>query len=374
VDARDNRRLWGGQYNLEIADIQAIQAEIAREISQKLQPRLSGEDNRRLTKRYTESGEAYQLYIQSMYYRHQGKKEGWEKSIEYSEEVIKIDPNFAPVYVELATCYSDLGLGGFLPSKEARQKAGWAAQKAVEIDDTLGPAHASLGYVKQGDWDWSGAEKEFNRALQLDPNSRELHQIYGAYLLDVGRADEAIVFQKRVQELDPLGQNPSALLGFAYLGARKYDQAIEEFLKAVERNPNRAGPHSFLGEVYVYQGRYDEGIAELQKAIAIQNAPESWNGDPKLAFAYAVSRKRDEALKILDRQKELAKQQRYISPFNFAVIYTGLGDKDQAFEWLEKCYAEHSQPLEHLKMRPMFDSLRSDPRYTDLIRRMNLEP
>lgn len=370
VDSRDSRRLWSGNYDLKLADVQTVQTEIAREISEKLQPRLSGEDKQRLTKPYSANSEAYQLYILGRYYHHREGREGWLKSIEYSEEAIKTDPNFAPAYVELSICYSDLGLSGSIPSKEARQRAESAALKAVEIDDTLGTAHAVLGYVKQGNWDWSGADKEYNRALQLDPNSRELHQIYGAYLLDVGRADEAIAFQKRAQERDPLGQNRHGLLGFDYLGARQYDRAIEEFSKAVERNPNGARPHLFLGEVYLYQQRYDEGIAELRKGI-VANAPEEWSGVPMLAVAYAKSGKRAEALKILNEQQELAKQ-RYISPFNFAVIYTGLGDKDRAFEWLEKSYEEHSQPLEHLKMRPLFDSLRSDPRYTALLRKMNL--
>src|SRR5262249_55227067 len=159
---------------------------------------------------------------------------------------------------------SDLGLRGFMPSKEAWQRAESAAVKAVEVDDTLGPAHASLGYVKQLNWDWPGAEREYNRAIQLDPNSGELHHIYGAYLLDVGIAGEAIVYQKRWVELDPLGQNQP--LGFAYLGARQYDLAIDEFVKRIERDPNVAQLHFFLGELYVYKGKYDEGIAELKKA------------------------------------------------------------------------------------------------------------
>src|SRR5262249_45047275 len=190
-----------------------------------------------------------------------------EKGIDCSEQAIKIDPSFASAYVELSLAYSDLGLYGFLPSKEAQQKAGWAANKAVDVDDTLGPAHALLRYVKERSWDWSGAEKEFNPALQLDPNSRELHTLYGEYLLNVGRADDAIVCQKRARDRDLVGKNPAALLGFAYLGAHRYDEAMEEFWKTIERNPNGARPHAFLGEVYVYQQRYDESIAELQKAI-----------------------------------------------------------------------------------------------------------
>ena len=241
------------------------------------------------------------------------------------------------------------------------------------MEDTLCSAHAMLGYIKKRNWDWSGAEKEFKRALELDRNCEDARIPYGAYLLDVGRADQAIEYQKRVQELDPLAPDNLGLLGFAYLGARQYDRAMEVFQKVIAKNPNRAHPHFFLGELYVYTGKYEDGIAELQKAVAIDNAPERWDRDPTLAYAYAVAGKRDEAMKLLDEQKDLAKK-RYISPLNFAIIYTGLGDKDRAFEWLEKAYEDRTQAMDHIKMRPMFDSLRADPRFTDLLRRMNLTP
>ena len=177
------------------------------------------------------------------------------------------------------------------------------------------------------------------------------------------------MYAKRMQELDPLAPGP---LGYAYFGARQYDRAIELYRRAIERNPSNAHGHFLLGEAYLAKGMYGEGVAELQKAVAIENAPERWNRQPMLAYGYAVSGRRDEAQKILDEQKELAKQGRYISPYNFAIIYTGIGDKDRAFEWLDKAYEEHSQPLEHVKSRPLFDSLRSDPRFTDLLGRMKL--
>ncbi len=373
VDVRDKSRLWGGQYNRKLAGIQEVQAEISREISERLRLRLSSEQKQRLANRYTENSEAYQLYILGRYYRNKRGKEGREKSIEYYKEAIKIDPNFAPAYAGLADAYFNLGHGGFLPAKEAWQRAEWATLKAVELDDTLAEAHALLGYLKKRNWDWSGAEKEYKRALELDPSHVPAYLDYNALLQDVGRTDEALVYAKRAQELDPLTPGTTVLLAYAYRGAGQYDQAIELFLKAIERNPNAAQPHFFLGEAYLAKGMYEEAVAEMQKAVAIENAPERWDRHPMLAHFYATAGSRDEALKILEEQKELAKH-RYISPFNFALIYASLGEKDQAFEWLEKAYEERSSPMDHIKSRRWFDNLRSDSRFTELLRRINLTP
>ena len=373
IDVRDNHRVWGGHYEFKLPDIQRLQNQISNEISSRVGSQGSSQNTKSLANHSTQS-EAYSLYILGRYYRRQGTKEGWQKSIEYQEEVIKIDPNFAPAYLEMGLAYSNLGLRGFLPSNEAREKVTAAALKAVELDDTLSSAHALLGYARKTSWDWSGAEKEFNRALDLQHNGEDftlLSVLYPAYLLDVGRPDEAVAFQKRVQDFDPVDDNNLGLLGFAYLGARQYEQALEKFQKAVERHPNNAQFHFFLGETYLYKRNFEQGIAEMEKAVALENAPERWDRQPMLAYAYAVAGRRDAALKILGEEKTLATQ-RYISAFNFAVIYTGLGDKDLALEWLQKSYNEHAQALDHLKMRPMFDSLHSDQRFTDLIRRMGL--
>ncbi len=377
VDAQDNRRLWGEQYNRKLSDILVVQTQIAQEISENLRLRLSAQDKKQLARHYTENTEAYRLYSLGSYSSRGeagGTKERLEKSIGYFEQAIKIDPNYALAYVGLAEAYHVLGFRGFWIPKEAWQKAEWAALKAVELDDTLAEAHAALGGEKLHR-DWTGAEKEFKRALELDPNSVEVNRSYAVYLVYSARPGEALVYAKRVEELDSRnssGPRP-ANLPYMYFLARKYDTAIEGYLKALEKNPNNAHFHFFLGEAYVAKGRYQEGVTEMQKAVALDNAPERWDRYPVLAYAYAVAGKRDEALKILNEQKQQAKQ-RYISPYNFAIIYTGLGDKDRAFEYLNRAYDEDVYVMNQFPGRPMFDSLRSDPRYKDLLRRMNRAP
>jgi TolB-like protein/DNA-binding winged helix-turn-helix (wHTH) protein/Tfp pilus assembly protein PilF len=377
VDVRDNRRLWGEQYNRKLSDILVVQAEIAREISQNLRLRLSAQEKKQLAKHYTENTEAYRLYSLGKYSSRGeagGTKERLEKSIGYFEQAIKEDPNYALAYVGLTDAYHQLGFRGFWIPKEAWQRAEWAALKAVELDDTLAEAHDALGGEKLYR-DWTGAEKEFKRALELDPNSVDANRGYAFYLVYSGRSDEALAYAKRAEELDsrnPSGLRP-AILPYIYFLARKYDTAIEGYLRALEKNPNNAQFHFFLGEAYVTKGMYQEGVAEMQKAVALDNAPERWDRYPVLAYAYAVSGKRDEALKILNEQKQQAKQ-RYISPFNFAIIYTGLGDRDRAFEYLNRAHDERVYVMNQFPGRPMFDSLRSDPRYKDLLQRMNRAP
>jgi adenylate cyclase len=338
-----------------------------------LRLRLSGEEQKQLAKQYTGNTEAYLLYSLGKYHFRDvsAREEELEKSIEYYEQSITKDPNYALAYTGLAASYMVLGQRGFLRPEESRKKGKWAAQRAIELDDTLAEAHFSLGALRFKDWDWTGAEKELRRALELDPNSSQAISGYSAFLVDAGRAEEALPYAKRAEELKERNVTP-AQVAYVYFHARRYEAAIELYLKSVEKTPNNPHLHFFLGEAYVAKGMYEEGVAEMQKAVALENAPERWDRYPVLAYAYAVAGRRDEALKILNEQKRLAKQ-RYISPYNFAIIYTGLGDKDRAFEYLNKAYDEGAGGLSHFPVRPMFDSLRSDPRYRNLLRRMNLE-
>ena len=375
VDVSDNRRLWGGQYQRKRSDILVVQEEIAREISEGLRLRLTGEEKKKLAKQYTGNNDAFLLYSLGNYYYRQNTKEGFEKSIESLEQAVKVDPNYALAFAGLARTYQFMGSRGFAPPKEYEQKVEWAALKALQLDDTLVEAHVSLGLYKMLNFDWAGAGKEVKRALELDPNSSAANYAYAVYLRTVRGADAALPYAIRAEELD---SSTPGQLAFGYVVARQYDKAIELYRKALEKKPDNAHTHILLGEAYVAKGMPAEGVAEMQKGIALDattlaKTPERWDRYPLLAYAYAAAGRRDEALKILADQQKLA-QQRDVSPYNFAIIYTGLGDKDRAFEWLAKCVDQRTLIISHLKSRPLFDPLRSDPRYADLLRRMNLEP
>jgi tetratricopeptide (TPR) repeat protein len=263
-----------------------------------------------------------------------------------------------------------MGNRGFWPAKESDQKTEWAALKALEIDPALAEGHVFLGVSKYTNFDWAGSEKELKLALELNPNTYLGNMAFANYLTSVGRPDEAIPYAKRAAELDPTFPG---LVAQAYFAARQYEKAIELFQKVLEKKPDLAQAHIFLGETYVANGMHEAGVAEMQKGVTLDNAPERWDRHPMLAYAYAMAGRRDDALKILGEQKKLASQG-YISPYNFAIIYTGLGDKDKAFEFLEKGYEQRTQLIYRIKSRPMFDSLRADPRYAELLRKMNLTP
>jgi len=362
-------QLWGAQYNRKMADIFVLQEEIAREISEKLRLQLTGDERKRLTKRATGNKEAYQLYLKGRYWSEKSTPEGFNKAIEYFQQAIAKDPSYALAYSGLADCYTWLPALAFLPPKEAYPKAREAALKALEIDDTLAEAHTSLALVKaHHEWDWSGAEREFQRAIALNPDYAMAHQWYGWTLMMRGRFEESIAEAKQALELDPLSLYVNLLLGQVFYQARHYDQAIEQYGKALELHPNFFLPHSFLGVAYVHKSMYKEGIAELEKAVAISRSPVSLMF---LGRGYAAAGRRAEAQKVLDQLNEFSKE-KYVPAFRRAEIHAGLGENDRAFEWLEKAYEEHF--IIAIKVEPVYDPLRSDPRFADLLRRMNLQP
>jgi serine/threonine protein kinase len=369
MDAVRLSQLWGGQYNRKMADIFVLQEEIAREITEKLRLQLTGDEKKRLSKRTTGSKEAYQLYLKGRYWLEKRTPEGLNKAIEYFQQAIANDPQYALAYSGLADCHSFVSVFASVSPKEAYPKAKEAALKALEIDDTLAEAHTSLGLVKANqDWDWSGGERELQRAIALNPNYAIAHMWYGWTLANRGRVEESIAELKRALDLDSLSLNINWLLGSAFYFARQYDQAIEQYRKTLDLDPNFFAPRSFLGWAYIQKFMYKEGIAEFEKAVAITTSNLSLTC---LGYGYAAAGKRPEAQKVLDQLNELSKQ-RYVPPFHRAIICVGLGEKDKAFEWLEKAYDEHF--ILGVKMNPIFDPLRSDPRFADLLRRMNLQP
>jgi eukaryotic-like serine/threonine-protein kinase len=370
IDARNNDHIWGEQYSRKASDIFALQGDIAKEIVTALRTRLTGDDEKRMAKSYTANPEAYQLYLQGRYWQNKGNKEGFNKGIEYFQQAIDKDPTYALAYDGLADCYSFRAAAGFVLPEETFPKAKEAAQKALEIDGTLAEAHASLGYIKAAyDWDWAGGEKEFQRAIELNPNYAEAHRLYGIALREMGRLKEAIAENKRALELDPLSLISNRSLGLAFYEARQYDQAIVQEQKTLELDPNFLPALDTLGQAYLQKSMYKEGIAEFEKVLAI--SPGNPSGLLDLGYAYAVTGRRAEAQKALDQLNELSKQ-KYFPALDMARIYASLGEKDKAFEWLEKGYKER-YAISIIKVDPRFDPLRSDPRFADLLRRMNLQ-
>ncbi|HLN99197.1 MAG TPA: tetratricopeptide repeat protein [Pyrinomonadaceae bacterium] len=368
VDVRDNRHLWGGQYDRTLSDITGVQTEIAQQISDKLRLRLSGDDKKRLNKVYATDSEAYRLYLLGRFYRRRLTKDGFQKSIENLEQAIKKDPSYAPAYAELGEVYRNLAWYGLLPPEECRQKEELATLKALQIDDSLAEAHVLMANIKEMELDWPGAENEYKHALELDPNSVRVHETYSWNLEMLGRLDEAMLHAKRAQELDPIGLDINWDMGVALDFSRQYDRAVEQFQKIIEMDPNFVPAHLGLMQVYQHKGMYEEAIVELKKSNTLGRA----GGEAGLGLAYALAGKRDEAHKILNDLKEASKQ-RYVSPMGFALIYMGLGDKDQAFEWLNKTFDENPYRIAFLRVNPRFDSLRSDPRFNDLLHRMKLD-
>ncbi|MFY9530335.1 MAG: tetratricopeptide repeat protein [Candidatus Acidiferrales bacterium] len=340
IDAQNDNHIWGQQYSRKPADIFALQEEIAKEITTTLRVRLSGEDEKRMAKGYTANPEAYQDYLKGRYWWNKRTEEGLNKGIEYFQQAITKDPTYALAYSGLADCYSLLPTYGFVPPKEAFPKAKEAALKALQLDETLAEAHASLGFIKtQYDWDWSGAEREFQRAIALNPAYPSAHQWYGQSLGQTGRLEEDITEYKRALELDPLSLVINRDLGRAFYFARQYDQAIEQLRKTLEMDPNFIYAHHSLGLAYIEKSKYKEGIAECEKELVV--SPGNPYALSQLGYAYAVAGRRAESQKVLDQLNELSKQ-RYVPARHMAIVYGGLGEKDKAFELLEKSYEDRS--------------------------------
>jgi eukaryotic-like serine/threonine-protein kinase len=370
VDARDDSHIWGQQYSRKAADIFALQGDLAKDMTSMLRMRLTGEDEKRMTKSYTANPEAYQDYLKGRYWWNKRTEEGLNKAIDFFQQAIANDPGYALAYSGLADCYSQLGTIGFVPPKEAFPRAKVAAQKALELDGTLAEGHTSLAIIKAAyEWDWSGGEKEFQRATELNPSSVTAHQLYGLALVWTGRFEEAIKEFKRALELDPLSLANNSALASGFLCLQQYDQAIEQERKTLDLDANYILAHLFIGLSYIQKSMYKEGIAEFEKAVA--SSPGNTALLSGLGYAYAVSGRRADAQKMLDQLNEISKQ-KYVPAGYRVYIYAALGEKNKAFEWLEKGYEDRS--LFGIKAYGLLSPLRSDPRFQDLLRRMNLEP
>jgi TolB-like protein/Tfp pilus assembly protein PilF len=372
INVADESLLWSEQYNREMNDIFSIQDEITMAIVDNLKVKLLGKEKVELIKRYTDNLDAYNFYLQGRYHWNKRSGEGMLKSIEYFKKAIEVDSTYASAYAGLADSYIVLGEWGVFSSMEVFPKAKDAALRALEIDDGLAEAHNALAMIKRDyDWDWKAAEREFKKAIELNPNYPTAHQWYAEYLSTMGRHDQAIAEIKRAQDLDPLSLIIKAIGGVVFLQSRQFDQGIEQCQKVLDLKPSFTMAHVYLGWIYLAKGMYEEAIAEFQKALDLSEG-FLLISQPQLGYAYALSGKRDKAQKILDQLDERSKQS-YVRPSAFASVYQGLGENDRVFELLEKGYEEKDVWLVFLKVNPQCDSLRSDPRFKALLKKMNLE-
>ncbi len=372
VRVGDSAGIWTDQFDAPLTDIFAVQDSISERVASALAVKLSSEEKGLLTKRNTQNPEAYRLYLLGRYQLNKSTDDGIRKALEKFRQAIDSDPNFALAHVGLADAYIAQGAFDALPPKESFPKAKQAALQALQLDEHLAEAHVSLANARfLYDWDWAGAEDEFKRAIAINPGYSDAHQMYGYYLSSKGRSDEALREMQRAQELDPLSLPKITAVGEVLYMARRYDEAIAAYGKTLEMDPNNGFAYWALGRAYLEKGMYAEAIAAFQKAITLSG--DSPDESASLGCAYALSGRKAEARKIIGDLREQSKK-RYIAPSVIAAIYAALGEKDEGFVWLDKAYEEHDFILVLLKVEPMFEKLRSDPRFTVLLKRVGLEP
>ena len=367
----DGSALWAERYDEKFADIFAVQDSVTEKVARSLALSLTEAGKKLLTKRYTENAEAYRLYLMGRYFEHKGTEEGFKKGIEYFDEALRIAPDYALAYSGLADTYNWAAQQSIISPKEGFLKAKEAALKALEIDSSLAEAHHSLGCVKWiFEYDWPGTEVEYKRGMELDPTYQSNRVCYAEYLSGLGRHDEAFAQMRRAPEPDPTDIFCNVAVGELFYFAGQYDQAIEQCRKILGMDPNGAAAHFWLGLAYEQKGMYEKAIAEIQKATTLAG------GDhpglvAALGHVYAVSGNKGKAREMIEELKELANR-RHVSPHRIATIYIGLGEKERAFEWLEREYNDRSGGFTHIKVDPRFDPLRSDPRFGDLLVRVGL--
>jgi non-specific serine/threonine protein kinase len=369
VDVANGWRLWGEQYNRKLADLVAVQDEIANEISGKLRLSLTGEEKKRLSKRPTLDAQAYQDYLRGRFYWNKRTEDGVKKGIEYFQRAVEKDPGYPLPYVGLADSYNILGYYSYAAARDVFPKAKAAALKALEIDGTLTEAHASLAYGRlYYEWDWSGAEREFEEVIARNPTYPTGRLYYGNYLVVMGRFTEALAQFEKACELDPLSLIINTSVGWTLHFSRQYERAMESLRKTLEIDAHFVLAHAMLGKSYLQLGRLQEAIPEFQAASDLSGASPLYHA--MLGHAFGVAGNAAEANRILNQLKEQAARS-YLSSYCMAEVYLGLGDEDQAWEWLEKAYEERARTLVMLKVEPEVDRLRSDRRFENLLQRMN---
>jgi DNA-binding winged helix-turn-helix (wHTH) protein/TolB-like protein/tetratricopeptide (TPR) repeat protein len=367
LSVKDGAALSAGFVDVHSKDPFALQDTVAASVGQELTSQVTDVEKDLVAKRYTENSEAYGLCVLGRFHL-TTKVEDWKKALQYFNAAVDKDPNYALAYAGLANAYISMVADSVLPKEEAIPKAKEAAMKAIQLDDSLSEAHvASARIMTYYDWDWAGAEREFKRAIELNTNSGDAHREYAAYLTNVGRSEQAIAEAKQAKELDPLTLVTNFQVAWTLIGARRYDEAISESQQLIEKFPNA---HFWIGLALLGKGMNEQAIKEFE--IVVNSSNPHQMAKASLAYAYGVTGKREKAKNIL-AEFENSLRQGQSSPYYLAMIYAGLGDKDQTFAWLEKSYREHSRPLASgINVNPMWDGIRSDPRFENLRRRMGL--
>lgn len=392
INASDGSNVWGARFSLGYSELSEIQDQIAGDLSANLRLKLTGRQKSQLVKRYTDDAEAYHLYLKGRYYYNNKRSvQGIQKAITYFKRAIKKDPNYAVAYTGLTDCYITISSYGLIPPKRIMPRAKAAVLKALKIDGSLGEAHSSLANILTDfEWDWRGAQKEYERAIELNPNHAHGHHVYANYLAKIGRMDQAIDELKKAKELDPLSLHINVGLGKLYYMARRYNDSITLCFETLDIEPGFAPANGVLGLIYLQQGLYEEATEGFKKVVAFSAGDYATSTkdskatqaqivfsecDPEvlafLGLVYALDGNTSEARGLVNGLINMSKV-RYVEPHTIALIYMGLGDKDSAFEWLEKAFKVRSMTLTYIKVWPLLDPLRSDPRYSDLVIRMGL--
>jgi len=369
VNVTDGSQVWGEKYHRPAGNILTVQEEIARNVAAALRLKLSREERLRLEKRHTDDAGAYRLYLKGRHFWGKRTAEGLRKSVGYFRRAIEADDRYALAYAGLADAYSMLCSHSVLPPGEAYPKAKEAALKALALDETLPEVHASLAHIGiLFEWDWAAAEREYRRAIELDPNRSTSHHWFSVYLRLMGRFDEALAELEIALELEPLSIIINAALGTHFHLARQPALAIEQLSKTIELDANFPYAYFIRGLAYGQVGRYEEAVAELRKAVRLSGNPEYLS---RLGCIYASAKRRREARAVLRKLKELRKR-KYVAGYDLAALYAALGETDGAFAWLETALAERDEALGLLGIDPAFDSLRPDPRFAGLLNRLGL--
>jgi eukaryotic-like serine/threonine-protein kinase len=382
IKVQDGSQLWGAEYNTSLADIFSVQDEVSKKISQSLRLRLSGEDEEKLAKHYTNDAEAYQLYLKGRYFWNKRNEEGFRNGIDFFKRAEEKDPTFALAFSGLADSYALLCDIGVVRPVDEMPKAKAAAQKAVDADPSLAEAYTSRAFVRLSyDWDWLGAQSDFQQALKLNPKYPTAHQWYASYLMQMGKFSLAKGEIEEAHKLDPLSPIIGANTGLYSYYEHNYDDAIAKYKSTLQSDPDFWVARHYLALAYVQKGMYQDAVAELRKLI---KAPESGpipdgvveaesEATASLGFAYGMAGKQAEARGIL-KQLETLSQRRYVSPLYFAIVYAGLKENDKAIEYLNKAYDARHPGLVLVRIEPMFDGLRSDERFKQLIKRFEPIP